>query len=223
MDKKYLQLSAATYRENSSRCIADLWSQITLHKPYNRCLWLMMVRQRSRRTVVEDDECLKCHFYRKIGLMLLWAKITSIRKAGAETQKLVICSLIATPNGSILSTLAARAAIGTLCLLIFNAFISFITLERLIFVLKVGRKTTERPSDPSGFTREPLAEWGFEGGGIKSVLGCCLSLLEAECAHLEFSLEWMQRITQRVTILTEGAESIGIPGERGWQEPGSGA
>lgn len=115
---------------------------------------------------MEDDECLKCHFYRKIGLMLLWAKITSIRKAGAETQKLVICSLIAAPNGSILSTLTARGIGTSECLLIFNAFISLITLERLICVLKVVSKTTERPSDPSGFIREPLAEWGFEGGEL---------------------------------------------------------
>lgn len=119
-------------------------------------LWLMVVRQRSRRTVVEDDECLKCHFYRKIGLMLLWAKITSIRRAGAEPQKLVICSLTAAPNGSILSTLRALGIGTSECLLIFNAFISFITLERLICALKVVSKTTESfcTSDPSGFTRQ---------------------------------------------------------------------
>ena len=49
---------------------------------------------------MEDNEYLKCHFYRKLELMLLWAKITSIRKTEAETQKLVVCSLIAAQNGS---------------------------------------------------------------------------------------------------------------------------
>lgn len=216
MDKKNLQLWAATYRENSSRCIADLWSQITLHKPCNRCLWLMMRRQRSRRTVVEDDECLKCHFYRKIGLMLFWAKITSIRKAGAETQKLVICSLIAVTNGSILSTLTARG-IGTLeCLLIFNVFVSFITLERLICVLKVVSRTTERPSDPSGFTREPLAEWGFEGEELNYCLGIAFPF-------------WRQGVHTCISPWngskgslrgSPSSQTIGIPGGRGWQEPG---
>lgn len=81
--------------------------------------------------MVEDDEYLKCHFYRKIGLMLLWAKITSIRKAEAETQKLVVCSLIAAQNGSILSTLTAPVIGTSECLLIFNVFIFLITLERV--------------------------------------------------------------------------------------------
>lgn len=40
--------------------------------------------------------------------MLLWAKITSIRRTESETQKLVVCSLIAAPNGSILGTLLQR-------------------------------------------------------------------------------------------------------------------
>lgn len=119
----------SNYKENGSRCIAALWLQIILHKPYNGCHWLMMVRQSSR--VVEDDEYLKCHFYRKIGLMLLWAKITSIRKAEAETQKLVVCSLIAAQNGSILSTLTAPVIGTSECLLIFNVFIFLITLERV--------------------------------------------------------------------------------------------
>lgn len=63
--------------------------------------------------------------------MLLWAKITSIRKTEAETQKLVVCSLVAAQNGSILSTLTAHVIGTSECLLIFNAFIFLITLERI--------------------------------------------------------------------------------------------
>lgn len=129
--------------------------------------------------------------------MPLWAKITSIRKAGAETQKLVICSLIAAPNGSILSTLTARG-IGTLeCLLIFNAFISLITLGRLICALKVVRKPQRGPVTPL-VSQGSLCRVGIWRRGIKWVLGHCLSLLEAGCAHLHFCLHW----TLRVTILT---------------------
>lgn len=91
----------------------------------------MMVRQSSRGRVVEDDEYLKCHFYRKLGLMLLWAKITTIRKTETETQKLVVCSLIAAQNGPILSTLRALVIGTSECLLIFNGFIFLITLERV--------------------------------------------------------------------------------------------
>lgn len=101
----------------------------------------MMVRQSSSGSIVEGDEYLKCHFYRKLGLMLLWAKITSIRKTEAETQKLVACSLIAAQNGSILSTLTARTIGTSECLLIFNAFIFLIILERVSMFYRWQTKT----------------------------------------------------------------------------------
>lgn len=80
---------------------------------------------------MEDDEYLRCHFYRKIGLMLLWAKITSIREAEAESQKLIVYSLIAAQNGSNLRTLTACVTGTSESVLIFNVFIILITLARV--------------------------------------------------------------------------------------------
>lgn len=45
-------------------------------------------------------------------------------------------------------------------------------------------------------------------------LGISFLFLEEGCAHLRFSLEKVQRMTQKVTIPIEGTEFIEIPGER---------
>lgn len=92
--------------------------------------------------------------------MLLWAKITSIRQTESETQKLVVCSLIAAPNGSILGTLTARVIGISECLLIFNAFIFLITLERLSMFYRCQAKTRKGRVTPA------VSQGAFSRAGI---------------------------------------------------------
>lgn len=147
-------------------------------------LWLVVVRQSSSR-VAEDGKILKWHFYRKLGLMLLWAKITSIRRTESETQKLVVCSLIAAPNGSILGTLTARVIGISEGLLLFNAFIFLITLGRLSMSYRCQAKTWRGQVTPE------VSQGAFSRAGI--CVGCrkqCLGItvLQLMCLRKEFAL-----------------------------------
>lgn len=143
-----------------------------------------MVRQSSSSRVAEDGKILKWHFYRKLGLMLLWAKIASIRRTESETQKLVVCSLIAAPNGSILSILTARVIGISEGLLIFNAFIFLITLGRLSMSYRCQGKTRRGQVTPV------VSQGAFSRAGI--CVGCrkqCLGIavLRLMCLRKDFA------------------------------------